>query len=555
LLFGKRRGRSYFANLLAERASVEKKQECSAADVIDVVSLGDPSEDLSYLDWMLKFLYEIGGGMGDTSNLSKFVSLHHEIKHLLPARDRELGNVHSMEEFAKILSPYLRDGAAIFGDKVEQYRRNALDQSETTYEDQEYLIVFPWTRSAAVYWCAGTVWTFDLFWLRSLDLFGRLEPPSRYLGKPSLIFISKTSGRKIIVGISPPFCRDEKGGQASFWTFLGRPKVLNILGTWLLRESTEFASTMQIQHLTREVASILVSKNPYAIKTLPENVLDRDLYVQIIREDWANIKYVPTSVLDRDIYIIYIAQTGAILNNVPLEFRDREICLEAIRSNPKNLKSVPENFLDAEFYNLAFEANPAVLSEFPRKMITRDLCLRAIEAGGIVLTKAFDEFLDREICERSVERHPYLIGSVPERFLDRTLIRRAILRWGGALQHVKPHLRDRELCLEAVNQAPVSVAYVPRDILDRDILLSAVRRDGSILAKLPTDIKDDEVCRVAMRSNLDAARHVPRKILRHLASEFESEYAEMKALAGPRASIKDTYAPQLAELKAALAGR
>jgi hypothetical protein len=552
-MFRKRKNRAYYAELLAERASQQKKRDVSAAEIIDVVSLGDPSEDLSYLDWMLEFIHGIGGGMGDTLNLSRIVSLHHEIKDLLPARRRELRGLRSVNDVIEILSPYFRDGLAFFGDELEQYRRNALDESELIYEDQDYLIVCPRTKSAAIFWCSRTNWTFDIFTLRSQDVLGRLEPPDRHLESPYLIFISKKSGEKIIAGITPPFCRDRNGKPASFWTFLDRHRVLNVLGTWLLRKSPEFSTTMPAQYLTREIASILVEKHDKIISHLPEHLLDRDLYIQAIKKDCANIACVPESELDLEIYNIYIDQTESNLKVVPAKFLDRGICLKSIRSNPRNLKSVPAEFLDAEFCDQALQANPFVLSEFPREMITGDRCIKAIEGGGIVLTKALDEFLDREICEKSVEWHPYLLERVPDRFLDKALVRRAIQRSGRALKHVRPGFRDLELCVEAVNQDPAAIAYVPRDILDRDLLLSAIGRDSSNLSSLPAELKDEEVCRVAMRSNLNAARYVPREILRNLVAEFEPEYAKRETLVGPRATVWDSYALEFAELKARLA--
>lgn len=100
--------------------------------------------------------------------------------------------------------------------------------------------------------------------------------------------------------------------------------------------------------------------------------------------------------------------------HVPQKLLTRRFYYDLIAANVDNIHLVPPEIMDREFYERALERHPQVFYELPRNLIDYRMCLFAVRTHDQLLSLIPEEYRTLEVCRAAVS-HPYF--AFEERYL------------------------------------------------------------------------------------------------------------------------------------------
>ena len=112
----------------------------------------------------------------------------------------------------------------------------------------------------------------------------------------------------------------------------------------------------------------LVGKNPDAINHVPQNLLNKQFYIDIINNDHEIIDHINHEIMDYDMWLTAVKEYGYYLKKVPMKFRDYHMCLAAIINDGQCIPYIPDNILTKELCMIGLKHNPFRLYLVPEKL-------------------------------------------------------------------------------------------------------------------------------------------------------------------------------------------
>ena len=110
-----------------------------------------------------------------------------------------------------------------------------------------------------------------------------------------------------------------------------------------------------------------------------EHFKDNELCLTIVQtEGWA-LKLIPEEMINYELCLAAVQQEGSALKYVPNELKTTELCLAAIQQNHFALKYVPAHIINDKFLLDAIQNNCKIFIDIPEAYKTEELCLVAAE--------------------------------------------------------------------------------------------------------------------------------------------------------------------------------
>ena len=261
-----------------------------------------------------------------------------------------------------------------------------------------------------------------------------------------------------------------------------------------------------------ELCKTAVANEPDAIKVIPEESRNKDLYLSIVKRNGMQLYWmVPDKFKDTEMCLAAVHENGKALEYVPAEIIDRNICLTAIKSRSGILQLVPKKLRDSEICMIAIKAESWDINYVPDDILDKKMCWTAIKNDADTLSQISDHMIDPEMCQFAVERKASL-NYVPEQLRDRKLCMTAVSLNGHQLHWVPKEFQDRDMCMTAVKQSGYALGYVPEQLRDRAMCWTAVKMDRRSLEYVPEKLRDRSMCMAAVKQDGHAIRYVPKQL-------------------------------------------
>jgi hypothetical protein len=104
---------------------------------------------------------------------------------------------------------------------------------------------------------------------------------------------------------------------------------------------------------------------------------------------------------------------------VPEEMITKELCEITFNNDNTILILIPRNFRTQEMYKLAVLQIPLYLEHIPDELKTSEMCIRAVQDEPHMLKAVPKEYITQEMCNKAVSDDNYVIKYVPKKFLDK----------------------------------------------------------------------------------------------------------------------------------------
>lgn len=253
------------------------------------------------------------------------------------------------------------------------------------------------------------------------------------------------------------------------------------------------------QYVTPEYCHMAVSENGAALEFVPDTFLTPSLVRLALsreKEDAPEpvLKYVPERLMDKDFFLQAVRQNGAALAYVPEASRSEDLCLTALMTASPDL--VEANVPDS----LKGTVLPVVakVRSYTENVMT-----------GARISVVPEEYRTRAMYEESVRRDPSEYPGVPDHFRTRAL-RDIVLDQPEGLQYIPFGERTPEACRTAVSECPKNIRYVPDKFVSDELCVLAIEKEPMVLESLPLARRTPLLCLKAVSLNPEAMAYVPR---------------------------------------------
>lgn len=335
-----------------------------------------------FLPWVVK-MYSKGEfeytDLGLVNNyLKDFVEKSHKLE------KKDINSYKSLEE----LNNALKDIKDVKGSR--EAKRDAKSSAEKVYEDDEWVIIAPHTKEAAIQYGKGTKWCtaalnanyFNQYYNKGklYIIINKQNPSEKYQfhfetssymdAKDQEIdissFLEENPGiRKFFKSI-----RDFDKYKYTNWPWFDASeldyekcaKTVNGEGEAFIYLPKEFRDYNMCLNLITGVF------NGRAIRYIPDKFKDYNLYLQFVKThgSWA-LEYVPEKFKDYNMYLGAVTIDPYALESMPKQFKDYNMYLEAVKHDSSALELVPNKFKDYNMYLTAVRRNLHRLDDTPKE--------------------------------------------------------------------------------------------------------------------------------------------------------------------------------------------
>ncbi len=345
--------------------------------------------------------------------------------------------------------------------------------------------------------------------------------------------------------------------------------------------------SMPGKYKTKELYIKLLSikKNFYLMKYVPNDMIDFDFCMEVIKLNPDFISEVPMEIINYDLWTEAIKGNGYLIEHV---INDKDLCTDefiemALASNGLALQFIEDK--TPKFCAIAFENTPFAIRFIPdpsdemcdkalerdktifslileiRKNITKmpeeailvylekhsekifdiqnpteEMILTALKHGAWDLFKNMDvEWQTQKICEYIVRKRPCDLKYVAEKFQTEELCISVLKINGLQLEHVKN--KTLKMCLVAINNSSYAIRYVPDEFITEELYLDLLKKSEHIFKQIKEPTY--EMCHIAVSKAGYYLEHIPEHMityklckiavkdtgyaLRHVPEEFRTD--------------------------------
>jgi hypothetical protein len=419
-----------FKRKYADRLIAHKTEGYAIKSIDEIIKL-DPTPSGKYLPWIASLILANNLKSEDFYKVTQYLTeIQRPALRQAMMKDGLQPNVEqykTLPELAKNLSKY--EQLKSKNEELDLEKEKARSESRVHFEDENLLIVEPFTEEASCFWGKGTQWCTAA--TSSENMYSRYAPD----GEGLYIFIFKQE-------------KDEQGRAVKYqFSFEGGLADVNDRNIgWKGMPEDHANSVMEVGFLTEQDCWVAIEK------------LEDEGY------QWA-------------------------LKNIPEVFRSEAMCLAAVEKNGWALEYVPDHSRTESMYVAAVKQNGGALRHVPDHLRTESICRAAVEQDGLVLDLVPDRLRTDSVCLAAVEENGWALAGVPKKLLNEEMCLVAVKQNGHALRHVPDHLRTDSVCLAAVSQTGLALANVPAPLRTESVCLVAIKKDVYSLNYVPKEIQ------------------------------------------------------------------
>lgn len=289
-----------------------------------------------------------------------------------------------------------------------------------------------------------------------------------------------------------------------------------------------------------------VEVNGMALQYAAEEVMDRDLVLEAVRNTWHALEHAPANLrADRAVVLEAVHQHHAALRLAcPSVLNDEDLVFEAARKRPDFLRLVPDNIrasrglmakmvklhpmslqyasddlrCDEDLVLEAVRRNFRCLQHAPMLRASRSFMLRAVQVDALVLSLADEE----------LRKDPQIVCEAVER------------EW-EMLEHVCEDLRSNSAFMtEAVGIEGLSLKYASDELRShRELVVAAIGNSGQALEFAASELqRDPEIVLMAVRQDVEAILHADESLTHDFGFMFRAVRVDGLTLMGASIALR-----------------
>ena len=510
------------------------------AEAVILFASGDPNEHRKpYLGWLVSTYIKGGYLLEDLGKAKETLHLFDQIKHRLPAEDRDINRFHQLGDVWSKVDPFLpKDDETTWSPskraEERELRQKVMSESRILVAREDgFTVAIPMTERSAKWWGRGTRWCTAA---ENDNMF------RQYHSKSPLVVMRWPDGRKIQAFITEDDVQimDEADRPIEIEFIQERWEDMKPIIDAAYKHGDMNDIILQLvphEHRTPEIILQAVKNNGYALYYLrdeakteeiilaalnqagqaleyvPSRMLTSEMCWVAIKEDSMALRYVPEVLLTPEMCMVAAQKKGTCLSMVPKEMITMEMCRAAVLSEGGALRYVPEKFRTPENIQSAVTQNGRAIQHVPAEQITSDLVMAAVKNHSRAIFYAPEDKITAEIAFAAVRKEGGILKHIPVNLLTKDLVMDAGKQVGHLVfDHIPAELFTPELYFAAVEADAKSIMYVPEKFLTPEICLAAVQKNGLALQEIPEEMRTPEICMAAVQQDGMAMIEVPAEL-------------------------------------------
>ncbi|WP_281322796.1 hypothetical protein [Flavobacterium aestivum] len=270
-----------------------------------------------------------------------------------------------------------------------------------------------------------------------------------------------------------------------------------------------------------------------SLENVPEEILDREIYLDAVGKNYTNLKFVPNQFKDDDMYVR--AVSSGVLSEysgvvIPKKFAEQEFILKAIEIDIDALNKIPNKYIDAT----VFEAAKKLYENHNKweETVTQHSFNGTYEYD--TFDKVWPCFYTEKFILETLNKADERILDIPSSHITAKIAEVAIKKNSYDLQFVPIEFLTPELCESASGRDyGSSIAYIPVAMRSEKVSQNAMSRDIENIKFVPKEFRTNSYCLKALKENLDLLDYIPYEnyiavmdvLLKDHQDDFDKEFS------------------------------
>lgn len=259
----------------------------------------------------------------------------------------------------------LEDTSRMGRNQQKAFSHAGKDEIEEVYDDNDFTIIIPKTKAAAIYWGSGS------HWCTATKSEGNMFDHYNKMGPMYILISKKNPEEKYQFHFPTHQFMDKNDDPINVYEFTqSYPHVKAYFANTIKdidRTNVEnwawIDNTLTYEDCEKALANHKNIAEGYTVLQLvPEKFKDYNLCETAVIHDGSNLQYVPKDLIDYNLYLQAVDTTPTVIQQVPDRFKDKELCVTALTDVwyiDGILKYIPDSIKkDKDFWIKCIQVNP-----------------------------------------------------------------------------------------------------------------------------------------------------------------------------------------------------